>query len=241
MAIIDEFIKKTREFYEELKVQDRHRYRSWEHCYAQFYEARQNPEKDNVDNLSLHLAFYLASWGMYRGSSFLLQYDYTIHTSVVEEILKQKYDKLLGLECNELNNEEICSLLDELNTKIKKIYNPFRSKVKKPKGKKDISDILVSKVLLGTLGCVPAYDRFFVKAVTNIDEDTKKKVTTRNYNIASLKKLIKFYEEHQERLEELRSRFLIEYQFNEDKETLPYPQMKVLDMGFWKIGFDLSK
>ena len=241
MAIIDEFIKKTREFYEELKVQDRHRYRSWEHCYAQFYETRQNPEKANVNNLSLHLAFYLASWGMYRGSSFLLQYDYTIHTSVVEEILKQKYDKLLGLECNELNNEEICSLLDELNTKIKKIYNPFRSKVKKPKGKKDISNILVSKILLGTLGCVPAYDRFFVKAVTNIDEDTKKKVTTRNYNIASLQKLIKFYEEHQERLEELRSRFLIKYQFNEDKKTLPYPQMKVLDMGFWKIGFDLSK
>ena len=253
MAIIDEFIKKTREFYEELKVQDRHRYRSWEHCYAQFYEARQNPEKDNVDNLSLHLAFYLASWGMYRGSSFLLQYDYTIHTSVVEEILKQKYDKLLGLECNELNNEEICSLLDELNTEIKKIYDPFRSKVKKPKGKKDISqdnskdnpqdisNILVSKILLGTLGCVPAYDRFFVKAVTNIDKDTKKKVTTRNYNIASLKKLIKFYEEHQERLEELRSKFLIEYQFNEDKKTLLYPQMKVLDMGFWKIGFDLSK
>ena len=249
MAIIDEFIKKAGEFYGELKVQDRHRYCSWEHCYAQFYEARQNPEKPNVDNLSLHLAFYLASWGMYRGSSFLLQYDYTIHTFVVEEILKQKYDKLLGLECNELNNEEICSLLDELNTKIKEIYDPFRSKVKKPKGKKDlsqdnpqdISNILVSKILLGTLGCVPAYDRFFVKAVTNIDEETKKKVTTRNYNIASLQKLIKFYEENQEKLEKLRSKFLIEYQFNEDKKTLLYPQMKVLDMGFWKIGFDLSK
>ena len=79
---------------------------------------------------------------------------------------------------------------------------------------------------MGTLGCVPAYDRFFVKAVTNIDEETKKKVTTRNYNIASLQKLIKFYEEHQERLEELRSKFLIEYQFNEDKKTLLYPQMK---------------
>lgn len=249
MAIIDEFIKKAGEFYGELKVQDRHRYCSWEHCYAQFYEARQNSEKPNVDNLSLHLAFYLASWGMYRGSSFLLQYDYTIHTFVVEEILKQKYDKLLGLECNELNNEEICSLLDELNTKIKEIYDPFRSKVKKPKEKKDpsqdnlqdISNILVSKILLGTLGCVPAYDRFFVKAVTNIDEETKKKVTTRNYNIVSLKKLIKFYEEHQERLEELRSKFLIENEFNEDKKTLLYPQMKVLDMGFWKIGFDLSK
>ena len=249
MAIIDEFIKKTGEFYEELKVQDRHRYRSWEHCYAQFYEARQNPEKANVDNLSLHLAFYLASWGMYRGSSFLLQYDYTIHTSVVEEILKQKYDKLLGLECNELNNEEICSLLDELNTKIKKIYDPFRSKVKKLKGKKDlsqdnpqdnpqdISNILVSKILLGTLGCVPAYDRFFVDAVK------KNNVTTGNYNIASLQKLIKFYEdeEHQEKLEKLRSEFLIKYEFDGEEKTLDYPQMKLLDMGFWKIGFDLSK
>ena len=241
MEIIDEFIKKTEEFYGELKVQDRHRYCSWEHCYTQFYEARQNSEKTNVDSLSLHLAFYLASWGMYRGSSFLLQYDYTIHTSVVEEILKRKYDKLFDLKCNELNNEEICSLLDDLNTKIKEIYAPFRLKVKKTKGKKDISTILVSKILLGTLGCVPAYDRFFVKAVTNIDKNTKKKVATRNYNIASLKKLIKFYEEHQERLEELRSKFLIEYPFNEDKKTLPYPQMKVLDMGFWKIGFDLSK
>lgn len=243
MKIIDEFIKKTGEFYEELKGQDRHRYCSWEHCYAQFYEARQNPEKANVDNLSLHLAFYLASWGMYRGSSFLLQYDYTIHTSVVEEILKQKYDKLLGLECNELNNEEICSLLDELNTEIKKIYDPFRSKVKKPKEKKDISqdnrqdisNILVSKILLGTLGCVPAYDRFFVDAVK------KNEVTTGNYNIASLQKLIKFYEEHQEKLEKLRSKFLIENEFNEDKKNLLYPQMKVLDMGFWKIGFDLSE
>ena len=96
MAIIDEFIKKTGEFYGELKVQDRHRYCSWEHCYAQFYEARQNPEKPNIDNLSLHLAFYLASWGMYRGSSFLLQYDYTIHTFVVEEILKQAKDEIMS-------------------------------------------------------------------------------------------------------------------------------------------------
>ena len=88
---------------------------------------------------------------------------------------------------------------------------------------------------MGALGCVPAYDRFFVDAVK------KNEVTTGNYNIASLQKLIKFYEEHQERLEELRSKFLIENEFNEYKKTLLYPQMKVLDMGFWKIGFDLSK
>ena len=235
MAIIDEFIKKAGEFYGELKVQDRHRYCSWEHCYAQFYEARQNPEKPNVDNLSLHLAFYLASWGMYRGSSFLLQYDYTIHTSVVKEILKPEYNKLFGIECKELNSEQTVLLLKKLNSEIGGIYKQFRSNAGKEDIKQDISTTLVTKVLLGALGCVPAYDRFFVDAVK------KNEVTTGNYNIASLQKLIKFYEKHQERLEELRSKFLIEYQFNEDKKTLLYPQMKVLDMGFWKIGFDLSK
>lgn len=200
-----------------------------------FYEARKNPERANVDNLSLHLAFYLASWGMYRGSSFLLQYDYTIHTSVVKEILKSEYSTLFGLECKELNNEQTSSLLKKLNSEISTIYNPFRLELKETEVTQDISNILVSKVLLGTLGCVPAYDRFFVDAVK------KNKVTTGNYNIASLQKLIKFYEEHQEKLENLRSEFLIKYEFDGEEKTLDYPQMKLLDIGFWKIGFDLSK
>ena len=232
---IDAFITKTRKFYKELQEHTASRYRSWEYCYTQFYEARKNPERANVDNLSLHLAFYLARWGMYRGSSFLLQYDYTIHTSVVKEILKSEYSTLFGLECKELNNEQTSSLLKKLNSEISTIYNPFRLELKETEVTQDISNILVSKVLLGTLGCVPAYDRFFVDAVK------KNKVTTGNYNIASLQKLIKFYEEHQEKLENLRSEFLIKYEFDGEEKTLDYPQMKLLDIGFWKIGFDLSK
>ena len=232
---IDAFITKTRKFYKELQEHTASRYRSWEYCYTQFYEARKNPERANVDNLSLHLAFYLASWGMYRGSSFLLQYNYTIHTSVVKEILKSEYSTLFGLECKELNNEQTSSLLKKLNSEISTIYNPFRLELKETEVTQDISNILVSKVLLGTLGCVPAYDRFFVDAVK------KNKVTTGNYNIASLQKLIKFYEEHQEKLENLRSEFLIKYEFDGEEKTLDYPQMKLLDIGFWKIGFDLSK
>lgn len=232
---IDAFITKTRKFYKELREHTASRYRSWEYCYTQFYEARKNPERANVDNLSLHLAFYLASWGIYRGSSFLLQYDYTIHTSVVKEILKSEYSTLFGLECKELNNEQTSSLLKKLNSEISTIYNPFRLELKETEVTQDISNILVSKVLLGTLGCVPAYDRFFVDAVK------KNKVTTGNYNIASLQKLIKFYEEHQEKLENLRSEFLIKYEFDGEEKTLDYPQMKLLDIGFWKIGFDLSK
>ena len=51
-----------------------HRFASWIHCYDAFGD-------ENLDNnqKALHLAFYLASWGMYRGSSGLLWKDYTIH------------------------------------------------------------------------------------------------------------------------------------------------------------------
>ena len=38
----------------------------------------------------------------------------------------------------------------------------YLAKVKKlTKDKESVSDILITKILLGTLACVPAYDRFF--------------------------------------------------------------------------------
>ena len=39
-----------------------------------------------------------------------------------------------------------------------------------------------------------------------------------------------YYEEHNDRLEEVRRGFVA--------DGLTYPQMKLLDMGFWQIGFE---
>ena len=71
---------------------------------------------------------------------------------------------------------------------------------------------------------MPAYDRFFQDGVA------KYKVTTREYSLNSVLRLVDFYEEHNERLEEARRGMRT--------EDLIYPQMKLLDMGFWHIGFD---
>ena len=75
-------------FYSMIKTDKNHRYKSWEHCYQQFINDH------DVDRLSLNLAFYLASWGMYRGSSGLLQKDYKIHHGAVEILLDSKYSLL---------------------------------------------------------------------------------------------------------------------------------------------------
>ena len=202
------------------------RYRSWEHCYAQFAKARKEHETD-YDQLSLHLAFYLASWGMYRGSSFLLQKDYKVHIPAVQEILRKKYDSLFGMRCLDIQDTSNQSLLEELGNTIRKYYETVRKSIEsKQTVEQDVSAILITKVLLGTLGCVPAYDQFFVKGIR------KKHAASGIYNTKSLLQLAAFYESNHAALELFRSDLRIE------EGKLQYPQMKLLDMGFWQIGIE---
>lgn len=91
MSADTDIFNKIKVFYDEAQGSTNHRYRSWEHCYN-YFEA---PEDHNV--ACLHLGFYLASWGMLRASSKLLQNDYLIHEGVVEKVLQPKYKHLRGL------------------------------------------------------------------------------------------------------------------------------------------------
>ncbi len=225
MTTVDLIIRSAIEYYHQLRNDENGRYRSWEHCYGHFMNARHQPEPD-IDYLSLQLAFYLASWGMYRGSSFLLQKDYRIHIPVVKELLNPKYDPLAGIECVEYRKQEIQKLLTGLNGYLEDYYNGMRLQVKEETPKNKLSDTLITKVLMGTLGCVPAYDRYFIMGIK------EQKVSTGLYKLQSLLKLVDFYEEHKEQLEAARRGMKV--------HGMPYPQMKMLDMGFWQIGFALD-
>lgn len=225
MDTVDFIIESSKKFYDDLKQDPNARYRSWEHCYSNFYNARGKAKVD-VDYLSLQLAFYLASWGMYRGSSFLLQKDYKIHIPVIEELLREKYDPLMGIKCSNFKKESNQKLLEEINDFISGYYESVRKSVKPQEIKNDVSYTLITKILMGTLGCVPAYDRYFIAGVKN------RKVATGIYNIKSVLQLVDFYEKNEDRLDQVRQNMTV---FN-----LPYPQMKIIDMGFWQIGYDLD-
>ena len=45
-------------------------------------------------------------------------------------------------------------------------------------------------------------------------------------------KLVNFYEKKADRLKPVREKMEV--------EGMPYPQMKMIDMGFWQVGFDLD-
>ena len=223
MEAIDELISAAQTFYDDARANENGRSRSWEHCYRVFRDARTNPSPD-YDYLSLHLAFYLASWGMYRGSSFLLQKDYKVLLPIVEEILKPEYDCLFGVACADLREPGVQEQLANASDYIAKHFGPIRDEVAGREVPTPVSPVLITKILMGTLGCVPAYDRFFGIGAKylGLEKDT--------YQEKSLDELADFYEAHNDRLEEARRGMRT--------EDLTYPQMKLLDMGFWQIGFE---
>ena len=225
MEAIDELISAAQTFYDDARANENGRSRSWEHCYRVFRDARTDPSPD-YDYLSLHLAFYLASWGMYRGSSFLLQKDYKVLSPVVEEVLKPEYDCLFGVACADLRKLEVQDSLEKLRKYIAKHFRPIRNEVAGREVASSVSPVLITKILMGTLGCVPAYDRFFEGGARHLGLKEK------NYKKNSLLELADIYEAHNDRLEEARRGMRT--------DDLIYPQMKLLDMGFWQVGFEKS-
>ena len=223
MEAIDELISAAQTFYDDARANENGRSRSWEHCYRVFRDARSDPSPD-YDYLSLHLAFYLSSWEMYRGSSFLLQKDYKVHTPIVEEILKPEYNCLFGLACADLRERDVQKRLKNVSDDIAKHFRPIRDEVAGRKVASNVSPVLITKILMGTLGCVPAYDRFFEEGARHLGLEKK------SYNEDSLLELADIYEEHNDRLEEARRGMRT--------DDLIYPQMKLLDMGFWQVGFE---
>lgn len=222
---IDKVLVGINKFYSDLEADENARYLSWEHCYKQFSKAhnKENLTNEDIDYLSLHLAFYLASWGMLRGSSFLLQKDYRVHIDIVKELYKPIYKNLWAINYKEIQKDQNLEDLIILVDKLKNIYRDKRKNIKDVGT--DISDILITKVLLGTMGCIPAYDEYFKIGIG------KYNITTQLLGKTSVKGLVEYYEQNKTELENIRG-------IISEKRGVEYPHMKILDMAFWQLGFD---
>lgn len=125
------------------KKDDFHRYASWDYCYGlaqRMYSRRSELTDYDYDLMALNLAFYLASWGMYRGSSSLLKKSYKIHIEPLKLIFRR--DNLWG---DTVPSEELLAFEDELD----EVYGP---------GLNTMTETLFTKILLGLTGNVVACD-----------------------------------------------------------------------------------
>lgn len=220
MNNMDDIGTKILKFHAQLDCDENHRYKSWEHCYAYFTQ-----DKTVTDIACLQMAFYLASWGMYRGSSFLLWKDYLIHKDVVEHLLQNKH--LQKLNFTDIDDKEIKEIFD-LVSWVKSWYQNNIHFVNGEKKKVNVTDTLATKIILGALGCVPAYDRYFIDGIRN------KGLSYSGLKPNNFSSVTGFYKENH---------ISFSYANNEilKRSGVSYPPMKLVDMYFWEIGCELDK
>jgi hypothetical protein len=197
------------------------RYASFDYCYNYFQDARDAVETDRLADedrrLSscLQLGFYLASWGMMRGSGDLLQNSVRGLVPVVEQIADESTSTWdLDADSYADNAEGVLAL-------SRRVRRAFQA------SEVDASDTLVTKTMLGVFGCVPAFDLNFR---TGFHCQTLCKRT--------LIRIGEFYQDNQGEIDAVQVPTLDFITGDETKRQ--YSRAKIIDMVFFQEGFSRS-
>ena len=159
---------------------------------------------------------------MYRGSSFLLQHAYTVHLGVVDVLATPRFAVLWTVEFGAgEENAELVPIVLEAVEAIREEYRPFAPAI----DSRQPSDTLITKVLLGTFGCLPACDRYFVDGLKSAGF----KYSRLNAKLVAL--VLDFCQKHLRELCDEQTRI-------ERSGGMHYPLMKLVDMYFWQIGYE---
>ncbi|PML10432.1 hypothetical protein [Vibrio breoganii] len=196
------------------------RYASFDYCYNYFHPTTGNDILMDMEKSCLSLGFYLSSWGMFRGSSFMLDKSSKNFESLIEYIALQNKDTW-SVDVNNYTDENVDFLIEQYND-IRNIFIP----------KKTSHLTLVTKIMLGVFGSVPAYDRFFKATFSDIFQD---QCGFTSFNKKSLRCLGDFFQHNRNTIEQLsNNRATLDFSTGNSTDK-PYTNAKIVDMyGFTK-------
>ncbi|MDD2392388.1 MAG: hypothetical protein PHU94_05600 [Bacilli bacterium] len=200
------------------------RYCSFDFCYNYFYSFYKKNKihdisnKENMQMSCLQLGFYLASWGMMRGGSFLLQKSVKNFSNLIRVISEQDHI-LWEIDVPSYGIDKNIYILLDIKEKIKDALGKENSP----------SDTLITKIMLGVFANVPAFDRYF-----------KKSIKVNSLNKKSLSKIYDFYLDNKKIID---SYNFHTYDFNSEKEIggIVYTKAKIIDMYAFMDGQNKNK
>ena len=202
-----------------------HRYNSFDFCFNYFssFSKKTDLATDaNLETSCLHLGFYLASWGMLRGSSQLLQKSLRFYVPVIKKISSLNH-KIWEMDIDKYDNKESRRILIETYQSICKAF-PMKTSV-----------TLATKIMLGVFGNTPAYDRYFRLAMKKL---TKSASGFSSFNDKSLLAIYSFYDANREVIDTLSSRSkTCTFGSGKSLKSQFIPKAKVVDI----IGFQLGQ
>ncbi len=178
----------------------------------------------NDDCMALHLFAFLASWGMLRGSTLLLYKSYKFLIPLCKVLKNTKYSPLYDYNpfTAKISTVQYINLMEDLVKDIATVIGTVTLYKGKKQYNKSATETLVIKVILGTYGCIPAYDDIGKARMKQlqipVDFSSKKGFFSR-LDIC-LKELLDFANTYKKELNVL-------------SVLTGYSIMKVLDMYFW--------
>lgn len=190
------------------------RYASFDYCYSNFHPSNRHLRSIDLDRDALELGFYLASWGMLRGSSFLLTKSYKHLVPLVEHI-RSCPESLWKIDCNRYSDDNIEALIDCYHRIKDLLIHDNNSHL-----------TLVTKVMLGVFANTPAYDRFFKESFRQM---YKGACSFNSFNKASLQCVSTFYLSNSEDVNRLRQRISV-LRPKPSFKALRYTRARIVDM-----------
>lgn len=162
--------------------------------------------------------FYLASWGMYRGSSFILGKSSKIFVPLIEYISSQRehHCEVWEIDVDKYTDENIALLIEQ--------YGNIRSIIIK---NKNAHLTLVTKVMLGVFAPTPAFDQYFIKS---FGATFKGKSGFRSFNKKSLQCLNEFYLSNKEIIDSTSNDTKTICFESGEPSNLHYSKAKIIDM-----------
>lgn len=191
------------------------RYSSFDYCFNYFQSQRERQRLAEIltgadlQLACLHLGFFLASWGMLRGSTALHTKSLKHYVPVIETVVRAP-SQIWSIDVDGYTDEAIEMIL-EFRRHLRSAF-PQRA-----------SDILVTKIMLGVFGCVPAFDGQFQRGF---------RVSGLGAN--ELRRVAAFYSDNSEVIDRYRVPTI---DFDTGRPTnRRYTRAKVIDMIFFIEG-----
>ena len=196
------------------------RYASFDFCYHYFRRSSPRDLLHDMEKSCLVIGFYLASWGMLRGSSFLLNKSAKYYEPLIEYIANLD-EEIWDIDVDDYNNETIgtiCRIYDELRGIVIEHGHAHRT--------------LVTKIMLGVFGFIPAFDNYFGNTFRSI---FGKECRFRSVNARSLNCIRTFYEHNRDDIDRWSFQILVTNFVSGEKTNINYSRSKIIDMyGFTK-------
>ncbi len=217
----------AKKYYGRIENAEYPRLKAWEFVYEYVWDESRSWSDlladEQIDTTALHIGFYLANWGMYRGSSGLLNDSNLDQMKALARVLFSG----LGPEVLELGLNDFAPSAPQLKHNQQKL-NALFSAIEGLGDNVTWTTTLKTKILLGVWGQFPAIDRYYLAACRDLFPNIPLLTKASGEGLTALATLVE-------------ERGIKPYPtLRTDRLGIPYPTARFMDMALFEYGLQLE-